>query len=139
MFLLSFINIIYHIISHESEWRLASNLKPQGLLQQCKNDKIPNATILHGENASLNFNQMIIMASLINNQPLNIDNTPSDSTQEPNEDIIILNTIKSIKIDHVKSIQHRIKYGPSNQAYCIVIIHKIDQLSSAPKMHTQIH
>ena len=53
--------------------------------------------ILHGENASLNFNQMIIMASLINNQPLNIDNTPSDSTQEPNEDIIILNTIKSIK------------------------------------------
>ena len=76
---------------------------------------------------------MIIMASLINNQPLNIDNTPSDITQEPNEDIIILNTIKSIKIDHVKSIQHRIKYGPSNQAYCIVIIHKIDQLSHSAK------
>ena len=41
--------------------------------------------------------------------------------------------MRSAKIEHIKQLQHRIKYGPSNHAYCIVIIQNIQKSTNSAK------
>ena len=55
----------------------------------------------------------------------------SDTLLEPAEEVIVINPPKSIKIEHIKALQDRIKYGPTNQAYCIAIIHNIQRLTNS--------
>ena len=99
--------------------------------KQINNHRVPNATLLYGQNLTIIFDQMTQYANQLNNTNREIPHTPSDTLQEPYEDIIIINPTKSIKIAHIKIMQDRIKYGPSNHPYCIVIIHNMQQLTKS--------
>ena len=98
---------------------------------QLNPDRVPNATLLYGQNIMVIFDQMTRYANQINKTHHEIPNAPSETLQEPCEDIIMINPTKSIKIAHIKALQDRIKYGPSNHAYCIAIIHNIQQLTKS--------
>ncbi len=101
--------------------------------KQFKTERIPHTTLLYGEDLNQIFNLMIEITNNIFKKNTTILNNVSDQLQEPSEDIIIINTGSSIKIEHIKQLQHRIKYGPSNHAYCIVIIQNIQKSTNSAK------
>lgn len=106
--------------------RLMSHIK-----QQASNQRLPNATLFYGQSNRIIYRIMIELAEMIHKKTISAPNTPSDTLIEPAEDTIVINPQKTIKINHVKSLQDRIKYGPSNQAYCIVIIHNIQRITNS--------
>ena len=94
--------------------------------------KIPNATLFFGPNLSAQNQAITHYAQQLHNMPNSITTEPSDTIQEPSIDIITINTgTTSIKIDMIKALQQRIKYGPSTHPYAIVIIYNISKLSQS--------
>jgi DNA polymerase III delta prime subunit len=98
---------------------------------QATNQRLPNATLFYGQSNRIIYNTMAELAGTIHKTSIGTPNNPSDARLEPAEDIIIINPQKTIKIDHIKSLQDRIKYGPANQTYCIVIIHNIQRMTNS--------
>ena len=50
---------------------------------------------------------------------------------EPAPDIILIQPTTTIKIDTIKQLQERIKYGASSGNYCIVIIHNSHKITTS--------
>lgn len=99
--------------------------------QQALNHRLPNATLFYGQNNRIIESLMIELSESIQKKTIHDSDTPSDKLIEAIEDVIIINPPKSIKIEHIKSLQDRIKYGPSNHQYCIVIIYNIQRISNS--------
>ena len=93
--------------------------------------RLPNATLFHGPNKRILLHLLIELAETVNQTTIERDEMQSDTLLEPAEEVIVINPPKSIKIEHIKALQDRIKYGPTNQAYCIAIIHNIQRLTNS--------
>ena len=100
------------------------------LLQKlCNTKRYPNALLLHGENSNQLFNQMCQLAENINQTDIINKINPDDDYIEPVTDVIIIQQKERIKIELIKKLQERIKYGASSNDYCIVMIHQCHNLT----------
>ena len=97
---------------------------------QALNKQLPHATIFHGQNTRILYETMIQLARKINQAIIMPPTILSETPIEPSEDIVIINPVKTIKLDAIKTLLDRIKYGPSGKPYCIVIIHNIQRLTN---------
>jgi hypothetical protein len=97
-----------------------------------QSQNIPNATLFFGPNLDAQHCAIHDFTQQLHNISTSVDTEPADTVQEPHVDIIVINTGKlSIKIDMIKALQKRIKYGASTQKYAIVIIYNISKLSQS--------
>ena len=101
------------------------------LAKQIEKRNVPSATLLYGENLDNILNHIASISHLIMKNTIELSNEPTEDISEPSEDVIIVNPLKSIKIDLIKTLQHRIKYGPSNNTYLMIIIHNIQRLTNS--------
>ncbi len=53
-----------------------------------------------------------------------------DDPDRATTDVIQINEEKKIKIDHIKTLQSEIKYGPHERSMLFVIIHRCDQMTT---------
>ena len=80
----------------------------------CRNNHIQNSILFHGPNLDNIQTEISYFIEKVTNTPQSIDFLTSDDLQESSIDILLLNPSgTSIKIDMIKSIQERTKYGPS--------------------------
>tara|TARA_A100001015_G_scaffold263505_1_gene310532 strand:+ start:50 stop:850 length:801 start_codon:yes stop_codon:yes gene_type:complete len=94
---------------------------------QLTKKRIPNSTLLFGTNPKIILSSFLRLMEDYYQKPVKLTDEESDNFQEPQEDIIIISSEKSIKIDTIKQLQNRIKYGPSSQPFCIVFIYTIEK------------
>lgn len=106
------------------------NLHP--LLERIHASKrIPNAILTYGENSMSLLNQFITFSNTINNCTCQIPDDNESELIEPATDVILIQPKTTIKIDLIKQIQERIKYGASNSGYCIVILHNCHKMTQS--------
>ena len=70
-------------------------------------------------------------SNLINDCTCHIPEDDDQELIEPATDIILIRPKTAIKIDTIKQIQERIKYGGSNGNYCIVILHNCHKITTS--------
>jgi DNA polymerase III delta prime subunit len=102
---------------------------PPLLQKLCNTKRYPNALLIHGENSNQLFNQMCQLAETINQTNIKNKIDSDDDYFEPTTDIIIIQQKDRIKIELIKKLQERIKYGASSNDYCIVMIHQCHNLT----------
>ncbi len=101
------------------------------LSQQMTKNRLPHTTLIYGECLNSCFKTLPIITETILHKALPHDVPPSHDIQEPLEDVLVLNSDTSIKLEQLKSLFKRIQYGPSNSPYLIAFIHPISRLSSS--------
>ena len=115
------------------EKKSSPSTKNHPLLQAIINSKhCPNALLLHGPSLSIIESNTSKIIHAIHSKNLPLPLPTSNNIQEPSIDLIIINPIDNhIKIDTIKQLQHRIKFGASKMTQCIVIIHDINRLTTS--------
>ncbi|MEK9727364.1 MAG: hypothetical protein VW397_04570 [Candidatus Margulisiibacteriota bacterium] len=99
------------------------------LLRLSQSQRLPQGLLLYGENQASLFAQMKQLSEEVNGTSFSIENLDLSDIQEPTADIIIIGSKQSIKIDTVKQLQERIKYGATTRTYCIILIYECEKLT----------
>jgi hypothetical protein len=91
------------------------------------NGRVPTALLLHGPNDTLNDQQMAAVASALRGVVVTLD---AGAYDEPATDVISIRPdTSSIKVDAIKRLQERMKYGASSDGYGVVLIHQCQTLT----------
>lgn len=98
---------------------------------QLTSKRIPNSTLFFGPNPKTILNTFLKLMEDYYQKQIKLSDNENDCFQEPQEDIIIISSEKSIKIDTIKQLQNRIKYGPSSQTFCTVFIYTIEKCTNS--------
>ncbi|MGC6366711.1 MAG: hypothetical protein ACON35_01775 [Candidatus Marinamargulisbacteria bacterium] len=102
------------------------------LLQRINSSKrIPNAILTYGENSQHLLLQLLHFSEQLNRCKCSIPEDNENDMIEPATDIILIQPTTTIKIETIKLLQERIKYGASSENYCIVIIHNSHKITTS--------
>ena len=95
-----------------------------------KTKKLPNCLLLHGPNQNKVMDIVYNIAQSLHHLETFPMINPDSHLQELAVDLILINEPNTtIKIDIIKQLQNRIKYGPSSRDQCIVIIKNSQKLT----------